>query len=233
MRNLIVVLSVIAMIAASCGQKTALPTSANLDSNIDSVSFALGVQYGKWLNQAEMNEMEFDAFLAGLNKAYKGEEIEMSETDMNSLIQAYMTDLRKKTTEKLKVEEDNFLAENAKKEGIITTESGLQYEVITETEGAKPGPTDKVKVHYHGTLLNGEVFDSSVERGDPSSFGLNQVIKGWTEGLQLMSVGSKYRFYVPSNLGYGPRGRGGKIKPYTTLIFEVELFEINPVEEKK
>lgn len=122
-------------------------------------------------------------------------------------------------------EGDAFLAENAKKDGVITTASGLQYEVITMGNGAKPTATDKVKVHYHGTFVNGEVFDSSVERGEPIEFGLNQVIKGWTEGVQLMPVGSKFRFYIPYNLAYGEQGRGG-IPPYSTLIFDIELFDI-------
>ncbi len=122
-------------------------------------------------------------------------------------------------------EGDAFLAENAQREGIIVTESGLQYEVISMGTGAKPAATDKVKVHYHGTFINGEVFDSSVERGEPIEFGLNQVIRGWTEGVQLMPVGSKFRFYIPYNLAYGEQGRGG-IPPYATLIFDIELFDI-------
>lgn len=125
----------------------------------------------------------------------------------------------------VKEEGEAFLAQNKLKEGVITTESGLQYEVLTEGKGPKPSATDRVKVHYHGTLINGTVFDSSVERGEPITFGLNQVIAGWTEGVQLMSVGSKYRFYIPQELGYGNRA-AGQIPPYSTLIFEVELLGI-------
>jgi len=122
----------------------------------------------------------------------------------------------------------DFLAANAKKPGVVTTASGLQYEVMVQgAGGAKPKATDKVKTHYHGTLTNGTIFDSSVQRGEPISFGLNQVIKGWTEGLQLMSVGDKYRFFIPFELAYGERGAGGVIPPYATLIFEVELLGIN------
>lgn len=120
-----------------------------------------------------------------------------------------------------------FLEENAKKDGVMVTDSGLQYEVLEEGEGEKPSATDEVTVHYHGTLLDGTVFDSSVERGKPSSFTLNRVIPGWTEGLQLMTVGSKYRFYIPYDLAYGDRATGDKIKPYSALVFEVELLEIN------
>ena len=123
---------------------------------------------------------------------------------------------------------EEFLANNAKEEGVITTASGLQYKVLQKGNGNNnPGPTDRVKVHYHGTLIDGTVFDSSVERGSPISFGLNQVIKGWTEGLQLMVVGQKNRLYIPSDLAYGNRGAGGKIGPGSTLIFDVELLGIN------
>jgi FKBP-type peptidyl-prolyl cis-trans isomerase FklB len=124
-----------------------------------------------------------------------------------------------------KAEGEKFLAENALRDGVKVTESGLQYEVLKQGNGRKPTATDRVKVHYHGTLTNGTVFDSSVERGEPTSFGLNQVIAGWTEGLQLMPVGSKYRFYIPQELGYGERA-AGQIPPYSTLIFEVELLDI-------
>ena len=120
----------------------------------------------------------------------------------------------------------DFFAENSKRKDVVTLASGLQYEIITEGNGPKPGPTDKVKTHYHGTLLNGTVFDSSVERGTPLSFPVNRVIKGWTEALQLMPVGSKWKLYIPSHLAYGERGAGAKIKPNAALIFEVELLDI-------
>ena len=120
-----------------------------------------------------------------------------------------------------------FLADNGAKEGVTTTESGLQYEVMQEGNGASPSAEDEVTVHYHGTTIDGTVFDSSVDRGSPTSFRLNQVIKGWTEGLQLMKTGAKYKFFIPSNLAYGPRGAGGDIGPNETLIFEVELISIN------
>ncbi|MCW3806668.1 FKBP-type peptidyl-prolyl cis-trans isomerase [Marinilabiliaceae bacterium D04] len=127
---------------------------------------------------------------------------------------------------------DEFLAENAKKEGVITTESGLQYEILKQGKGDKPVPGDKVEVHYHGTLIDGTVFDSSVDRGETTTFGVTQVIKGWVEGLQLMNVGSKFKFYIPAELAYGMRGSGGKIGPMETLVFEVELFNIIKKEEK-
>jgi len=137
--------------------------------------------------------------------------------------------LQSNSREKLDAEIEKgkaFLAENKNRAEVIETASGLQYEVLAEGTGAKPGPTSKVTTHYHGTTIDGKVFDSSVQRGQPLSFGLNQVISGWTEGLQLMSVGSKYRFYIPHNLAYGERGAGGAIPGGATLIFEVELFDI-------
>ena len=147
---------------------------------------------------------------------------QMDGTQAGEYIQNTMNTIKYGT---VKEDGEKFLAENALKEGVTTTESGLQYEVIKMGRGKKPTATDKVKVHYHGTLIDGTVFDSSVERGEPTSFGLNQVIKGWTEGLQLMPVGSKFRFYIPQELGYGAQA-AGSIPPYSTLIFEVELLSI-------
>ena len=147
---------------------------------------------------------------------------QMDGTQAGEYIQKTMDNIKYGT---VKEEGEKFLAENALKEGIHVTESGLQYEVLKMGRGKKPAATDRVKVHYHGTLIDGTVFDSSVERGEPTSFGLNQVIAGWTEGLQLMPVGSKFRFYIPQELGYGSRN-AGSIPPYSTLIFEVELLGI-------
>ena len=147
---------------------------------------------------------------------------QMDGTQAGEYIQKTMNNIKYGT---VKEDGEKFLAENALKEGIITTESGLQYEVIKMGKGKKPSATDRVKVHYHGTLIDGTVFDSSVERGEPITFGLNQVIKGWTEGVQLMPIGSKFKFYIPQELGYGSQN-AGSIPPYSTLIFEVELLGI-------
>ena len=213
--------------ATSCGDSK---TNVSLKSDVDSVSYAIGVNIGtgihnqlKTLPGAEAN---VDALLAGLATTLKGDSAKMDVKDAIQYIQNYYTVASAKEAAKNKEEGEKFLAENGKKSGVITTESGLQYQVVTEGTGAKPVATDKVKVHYTGTLLDGTKFDSSVDRGEPAVFGVNQVIKGWQEGLQLMPVGSKYIFWIPSELAYGTRGAGGDIKPNSVLKFEVELLEI-------
>ena len=146
--------------------------------------------------------------------------------DFQKKLQEIANEQKKKVADENAKASADFLAENAKKDGIKVTESGLQYEVITEGDGASPKATDVVKVHYEGTLISGQIFDSSIKRGEPVEFPLNQVIPGWTEGVQLMKVGSKYRFFIPSNLAYGEQGAGGMIAPNSALVFEVELLEI-------
>jgi FKBP-type peptidyl-prolyl cis-trans isomerase len=150
----------------------------------------------------------------------------MSQEEANAFLQQYFSSIQQKQGEVAAEEGNNFLAENAKKEGVNVTASGLQYEVVTMGTGEKPKATDQVTVHYTGKLINGKVFDSSVQRGQPATFGLNQVIPGWTEGLQLMPVGSKFILYLPYNLAYGQRGAGNDIPPYAALVFEVELLDI-------
>lgn len=168
---------------------------------MNSLSFQLGTSVAQYLMQYGEKELNYEEFKKGI------------EFVMKASTQA-------------KGEGERFLAENAKREGVKVTASGLQYEVLESTLGQKPKATDTVKVHYEGTLIDGTVFDSSYKRGEPISFGLNQVIKGWTEGVQLMSVGSKYKFFIPYQLAYGERGAGGSIPPYAALIFTVELLGI-------
>lgn len=173
--------------------------------------------------------MNFDLLRQGLiNGISKSEEVMTADAArdyFNKTMEALQAKKLEATYGANKAAGEAFLAENAKKPGVVTTASGLQYEVIVAGKGAKPVETDRVKVHYHGTLIDGTVFDSSVERGEPAEFGVNQVIKGWVEGLQLMPVGSKYKFYIPQQLAYGPQAQG-KINPFSTLVFEVELIAI-------
>ena len=178
--------------------------------------------------------MDYKAISKSFKDVLEGNNLELNQEESNQFLRTYFAKLAEKNKvaneEKSKVtaaEGVAFLEENSKKEGITTTESGLQYEVLTKGEGASPTKDDKVTVHYTGTLIDGTVFDSSVDRGEPATFGVTQVIKGWTEALQLMSVGDKFRLFIPSDLAYGQRGSGAKIAPNSTLIFEVELLKIN------
>jgi FKBP-type peptidyl-prolyl cis-trans isomerase FkpA/FKBP-type peptidyl-prolyl cis-trans isomerase FklB len=206
--------------------------SAKLHSDVDSASYALGIinGFGFKENLAGFpgEPINVDLLITGLATGLKGDSaaLKMSVEEAQSYVQSYLMTAQTREFEKTKAEGDAFLEENKAKSGVITTESGLQYQVITEGTGEKPTETDQVKVHYHGTLLDGTVFDSSVERGEPVTFGLTQVIRGWTEGLQIMPVGSKYIFWIPSDLAYGERGSGQVIKPNSALKFEVELLEI-------
>ena len=214
------------MFFTSCGPKT----NVSLKSDVDSVSYAIGVSTGlgykenlKTLPGAEAN---VDALIAGFVQAIKGDSTKMNMEEAREYMQKYFVEASAKEANKTKEEGEKFLADNKTKSGVITTESGLQYQVITEGTGAKPTAEDHVKVHYTGTLLDGTKFDSSIDRGEPAEFPVSQVIKGWTEGLQLMPVGTKYIFWIPSDLAYGDRGAGQMIKPNSTLKFEVELLEI-------
>lgn len=197
-----------------------------MKNEIDSVSYALGASVASNLMKEGMAEYNAEAFKKGFEDAFKGG-LQIPEAEGNQLITAYFGKLRAVQVEKAKAVGAKFLEENKKREGVTTTASGLQYEVIKMGEGAKPTLNDKVTTHYHGTLIDGTVFDSSVERGQPIQFPVTGVIAGWTEALQLMPVGSKWKLYLPYNLAYGERGSGPKIGPYSTLIFEVELISID------
>lgn len=196
----------------------------DMSKEMDVVSYSYGVSIGENLKAQGINDMNFSALSKGLIESMLGRQTIISAEEAQNILNEYMTKLSEARMKEIKAQAQAFLAENAKKEGVVTTESGLQYQVMKKGEGSDhPKANSKVTVHYHGTKIDGSVFDSSVDRGEPATFGLNQVIKGWTEGVQLMTVGSKYRFYVPSDLAYGDRGAGGKIGPGETLIFEVEL----------
>ena len=196
----------------------------------DSLAYALGVNIGSNLKQqvTDLNIDNIDLFTKAVSDIFKNAEnmpIKNNEEATNFL-QQYFTKEQEKTAAESKAVGEKFLAENAKRAGVTVTASGLQYEIIIAGNGEKPAATDKVKVHYRGTLIDGTEFDSSYARNEPVSFALNQVIPGWTEALQLMPIGSKWKIYLPYNLAYGERGAGGTIGPYSTLIFDVELLDI-------
>ena len=193
---------------------------------MDKVSYALGLSLGQNMASSGVKTIEFDDLVAGMKAIMNKEKPAISFDEAQEVLNTFFSELEAQVAGKAKEEGEAFLAANAKREGVIVTTSGLQYEVLTAAEGKKPKATDKVKVHYEGTLIDGTVFDSSYRRGEAISFGLNQVIKGWTEGVQLMSVGAKYKFFIPYNLAYGERGAGAQIPPYAALIFTVELLGI-------
>lgn len=224
MKNKLFILGVAATLVA-CNQENY--TNAELTTQIDSVSYSLGISVANNLKNSGFESIETDAMASAFNDVFSDKEVRITEDEANLLIQDYFLELSEKKSQEATDEGSSFLIENAKKEGVITTSSGLQYEIISNGTGATPSESDKVTVHYHGTLLDGTVFDSSVDRGQPATFPVNGVIPGWVEALQLMNVGSKYKLYIPSDLAYGERGAGGAIGPNATLIFEVELLSIN------
>ena len=200
-----------------------------LTSAKDSASYAYGIVLANSVKRQLSSDLNRDVLIASLNAALKDENMLFTPEAANKVFGEYNRAVQAKASEKNKMEGQKFLEENKKRKEVTTTASGLQYEVLKRGTGTvSPKATDKVEVHYHGTQINGEVFDSSVERGQPASFNLNQVIKGWTEGLQLMHEGDKFKFYIPSDLAYGERGSGARIKPGAVLMFEVELLKINP-----
>ncbi len=206
-----------------------LNAQTTLTTTKDSASFAYGVLIGNSLKRQLPEGLNLDLVMKGMADVLKDVALPFNQQVCTDVFGRYTQEAQKKAGEAGKMEGEKFLSENKKKKGVTTTASGLQYEVIKSGEGKEsPKATDKVKVHYHGTNIDGSVFDSSVERGEPISFGLNQVIPGWTEGVQLMHIGDKFRFFIPSELAYGERSPSPKIKPNSVLVFEVELFEINP-----
>lgn len=195
----------------------------------DKVSYGLGINMGQQLVQGSFAGMNLDLALQGVADVIKSQPQRVSNMDLQAAFQAINEKLQ--AEERAQAEQaiaagKAFLAENAKRDEVTVTESGLQYEVLLQGSGPKPAVSDTVRTHYHGTLIDGTVFDSSVERGQPAEFPVGGVIRGWTEALQLMPAGSKWKLYIPSELAYGERGAGGDIGPHTTLVFEVELLEI-------
>ena len=193
---------------------------------MDKFSYAIGLGIGQNLLSMGAQGINVEDFAQAIADVLNRKETAISHNEAREIVNKYFAELEAKMNAENIEKGKAFLAENAKKEGIITLPSGLQYQVITEGNGKKPSATDRVKCHYEGTLIDGTLFDSSVKRGQPAVFGVNQVIKGWVEALQLMSEGAKWRLFIPSELGYGAQQAGEMIPPHSTLIFEVELIEV-------
>ena len=200
---------------------------------MDKLSYALGIGIGSQLAGMGAKELNIDDFAQAIKDVISGSELKVDNAEAQTLVQNFFQEQEAKqqaaAAEAGKVAKaagEAFLAENGKKDGVVTLPSGLQYQVLKEGNGKKPSATDQVVCHYEGTLIDGTVFDSSYQRNQPATFGLNQVIAGWTEGVQLMQEGAKYRFFIPYKLAYGERGAGAQIPPFATLVFDVELKEV-------
>jgi len=196
-------------------------------NKMDSISYSLGVLIAQNLKGQGFDKLDPASLTLAVQDVLAGKPTSISAEEAGKLVNSYIEKQKMSQSEGIINEGKTFLEDNAKKPGVVSLPSGMQYTVMKEGTGPKPGSNDKVTTHYHGTLISGEVFDSSVDRGEPASFPVNGVIKGWTEALQLMPVGSKWKLFIPSPLAYGERGAGGKIKPYATLVFEVELLSID------
>lgn len=211
------------------GQKAKVP----LLTNVDSVSYGIGTDIGHNLRMSGLEDLNVEAIARGIRDGIDSTEV-LDDEQVRTVVQAYMINAQRKVmereqeeAEKNLVSGEEWLTENGKRQGVTTTASGLQYEVVRNGEGPKPGPNDMVTVHYRGTLIDGKEFDSSYNRGQPATFGVSNVIPGWTEALQLMSVGSNWKLFIPAGLAYGnSRGPGGQLPPNSTLIFDVELLEV-------
>lgn len=193
---------------------------------MEKLSYALGLIIGNNLKGMNIEGLLTTEFTRAVEQVLNGEKTEMTEVQAQGLVQEFLREQQEVAGKAAREAGENFLAENAKREGVKVTDTGLQYEVLTPALGIKPTPTDTVTCHYEGRLIDGTVFDSSYRRGEPASFPLQGVIRGWTEGLQLMSIGSKFRFFIPFDLAYGAQGAGGSIPPYAALVFDVELLGI-------
>ena len=193
---------------------------------MEKISYALGLGIGQQLKSMNIENFDIKEFSRSIEDVMAGRDTDMTAREAQVMLSEYFLKKEKEQAEENIAKGKAYLEENGKREGVVTTKSGLQYEVLTEGTGKSPKATDKVRCHYEGRLTDGSVFDSSYQRGEPADFGLNQVIAGWTEGVQLMKEGSKYRFHIPYLLGYGERGAGASIPPYATLVFDVELIKV-------
>lgn len=193
---------------------------------MEKLSYALGMVIGHNLKDMNVSNLNTTDFAQAVADVMSGTDTQLTAAEAQQIVQKFLQEAQEEASNVARSEGEAFLAENAKKEDVVVLPSGLQYTVITEGSGRRPAATDQVKCHYEGTLVNGTVFDSSYRRGEPAVFPLNGVIKGWTEGVQLMAEGAKYRFFIPYNLAYGERGAGQNIPPYAALVFDVELIEV-------
>lgn len=235
--------AVVAIILLGCDRTgaTEAPASeagAEAGGGHEVASYGIGLNMGRQFRQQEI-DVDLDVLVEGLRAGMAGDEARFTDQEIQTAMQALQQEVMAAQSKKFAEQSEKnaaegaaFLQQNGQREGVTTLDSGLQYEVLTAAEGAKPTATDRVRVHYKGTLIDGTQFDSSYDRGEPAVFGLQGIIPGWVEALQLMSVGSKWKLYLPAELGYGARGQGGTIGPNATLVFEVELLEILPAAEE-
>ncbi len=243
MKKYIIVATAMAALVACKGEAGNEEAAAKKEEGValqtenQKASYAIGLKFGEGMGRDLKDELDIDAFYQGFDDGFSGGESKMTQEEMVAAMNALQArKMKEQQAAQAKALEENqqagtqFLDENKAREGVTVTESGLQYEVITEGEGDTPDANDKVNVHYHGTLPDGTVFDSSVERGEPITFPVNGVIKGWTEAMQLMQVGDKWKLVIPSDLAYGERGAPPKIGPNQVLVFEVELLGVEKVE---
>ncbi len=229
---MLVKIKTIAVISLLFGYSLSSLAEDSQKSQKDKVSYSIGVNLGTQLGRTR-DDIDLDKLIEGVKDAFADKKLKLSSEEMQQALTSFRENQQKKKQEKRqalanknKAEGDAFLTENKKKKGVTTLPSGLQYKVVSSGKGASPKASDTVVTHYHGTLIDGTVFDSSVERGQPATFPVSGVIKGWTEALQKMKVGDKWKVFVPSQLAYGPNGAGDRIGPNTTLIFDIELLEI-------
>ena len=214
----------VALILSACTNNN---TYKKPETEMEKVSYSLGVNMASSVKSQGLDSIDANAVAKAFDDVFQGNDLDISEEESMTILQEFFGKMQAEKSAKANEAGAAYLAENGSKEGVKTTESGLQYEVLVSGKGAKPTTADQVTVHYHGMLTDGTVFDSSVDRGEPATFGVTQVIKGWTEALQLMSIGDKWKLTIPSNLAYGDQGAGGMIGPGATLVFEVELLGIN------
>jgi len=228
-RNLLI-LSVLVVFVSACGKNGNLGTSAKMETDLDTVSYALGTDVALSLkDRSGMDEINYQVFVKGMRDVFEDNELVMSNTEGRNMIRAYLQELSQKRSQENLQKGQEFLADNKENEDVEVTESGLQYKVIEEGSGLSPDANDTVRVHYVGKTIDGETFGSSLEQGQPQQFVVDRDIPGWTEGLQLMKEGAKYELYIPANLAYGTSQPSNQIGPNETLIFEVELLDVKKV----